>query len=113
MPVPSSSFIVQDTSNISSASPYYDLYIGWQSTDISNFASYKLEESTSTDNNNYGSYVDVVSSSLADVSTNYFVYRNLDTDLYYRFRLVVFDTNGNISVRSNNFITAKPDGVQN
>ena len=112
-PIPSSSFMVQDTSNITAVSPYYDMYIGWQSTDQTNFASYKLEYATSSDNTTYTSYQDIVDSSLSTISSNYYFHRNLNSNLYYRYRLGVLDTNGNISVRSNSSTTTKPDGVQN
>ena len=113
MPVASGSFMVQDTSNVSASPAYYDLYIGWQATDATGFASYKLEQATSTDNITYGDYTIISSSSFSDVTNNYYVYRNLYPDLFYRFRLGVVDSNGNVSVRSNSYITTKPDGVQN
>ena len=46
-------------------------------------------------------------------STNYYVHGDLNNSLYYRYRVGVKDTNNNISVRSNAYINAKPDGVQN
>ena len=112
-PVPSGSFIVQDTSNIFANPPYYDMYVGWESTDATNFASYKLEYATSSDNVTYGDYIVITDSGFSVANNNYFVYRNLNPNLYYRFRLAVVGTNGNTSVRSNSFVTTKPDGVQN
>ena len=112
-PVPSGSFIVQDTSNISAVPPYYDMYIGWQAVPATGFASYKLEYATSNDNSTYGSYVVISDSGFSTANNNYYVFRNLDSTKFYRFRLAVVGTNGNTSVRSNSFVTAKPDGVQN
>ncbi|NCU28084.1 MAG: DUF1566 domain-containing protein [Candidatus Moranbacteria bacterium] len=112
-PVPSSSFIVQDTSNVSANPAYYDMYIGWQAAASEGFSSYKLEYSTSLDNSTYGEYASVSNIVLSDVNTNYYIFRNLDPSLFYRFRLGVVGSNGNTSVRSNAFTTAKPDGAQN
>ena len=112
-PVPSSSFMVQDTSNITATPPYYDMYIGWQSTDETNFASYKLEYATSTDNATYSNYQYISDDSLTSINSNYYFHRSLNSNLYYRYRLGVLGTNGNISVRSNGSTTTKPDGVQN
>ena len=112
-PVPSGSFIVQDTSNISAVPPYYDMYIGWQAVSATGFASYKLEYATSTDNTNYGNYTALSDPGFSVVTNNYYVFRHLDSAKFYRFRLAVVGTNGNTSVRSNSFVTAKPDGVQN
>ena len=111
IPVPSSSFIVQDTSNLSI--PSYDMYIGWQAASVNGFASYKLEKATSNDNITYSTYQTIVDASFSVVGSNYYVYRNLDSSKFYRFRLSVIGTNGNNSVRSNSYITTKPDGVQN
>ena len=113
-PVPSSSFLVQDTSNVSTNPPYYDMYVGWQPAGSDGFYGYKLEYSTSLNNVNYGEYFSVPNPNLLnDVSTNYYIFRNLDPDYFYRYRLGVIGANGNISVRSNAYTTAKPDGIQN
>lgn len=112
-PVPSSSFIVQDTSNISANPAYYDMYIGWQTATGEGFGSYKLEYATSLNNSTYSEYTPVPNVGLSEVNTNYYIFRNLDSSLFYRFRLGVVGLNGNTSVRSNAFTTAKPDGVQN
>jgi hypothetical protein len=113
MPVASGSFMVQDTSNVTANPKYYDLYIGWQATNADEFDSYLLEQATSSDGETYSAYTAINGSGFSDVATNYYVYRNLDPDLWYRFRLAVVDTNGNISVRSNSYTTTKPDGIQN
>ncbi len=112
-PIPSSSFLVQDTSNISATVPYYDMYIGWQAASINGFSSYKLEYATSNDNINYGSYTSISDSGLSTYSTNYYIHRNLTPNTFYRYRLGVIGTNGNTTVRSNSYITTKTDGVQN
>jgi len=110
-PIPTTSFIVQDTSNISI--PSYDMYLGWQAASATGFSSYKLEYATSSDNINYTGYGTISDSSFSSYGSNYYVYRNLNPDKFYRFRLGVIGSNGNTSVRSGSFITVKPDGVQN
>jgi len=113
-PVASSSFMVQDTSNLSAVPPYYTMYLGWQSnTDVSGFGSYKLEYATSTDNLTYGNYTTISSTSFSDSTINYYMDTGLTANLFYRFRLSVVGTNGNTSVRSNTYLTARADGVQN
>lgn len=113
VPIPSSSFLVQDTSNINASPPYYDMYIGWQAASSTGFSSYKLEYATSTDNTTFGNYSSISDASLSTVSTNYYMHRNLNSDWFYRYRVGIVGTNGNTSVRSTAYITAKPDGVQN
>jgi hypothetical protein len=110
-PIPSSSFIVQDTTNLSI--PSYDMYIGWQAAGATGFSAYKLEYATSDDNITYGDYGTISDASFYVVGSNYYVFRNLDSTKFYRFRLGVVGTNENTSVRSNSYITTKPDGVQN
>ncbi|MDD3093419.1 MAG: Calx-beta domain-containing protein [Clostridia bacterium] len=112
-PVATSSFMLQDTSNISAVPPYYDVYIGWQASEETGFSSYKLEQATSSDNITYNDYVDISSASLSNYTTNYYISRNLNPDLYYKYRLGVVNSEGNVSVRSNASIITKPDGVQN
>ncbi|HEU0085857.1 MAG TPA: immunoglobulin-like domain-containing protein [Candidatus Paceibacterota bacterium] len=110
-PIAASSFFVQDASNL--AIPSYDIYVGWESAGASGFSSYNLEFSTSADNITYGSFTSVAESWNSNPTTNYFVHRNLNPNLYYRYRLGVVGTNDNVSIRAGAFTTAKPDGVQN
>ncbi|MEI6580666.1 MAG: immunoglobulin-like domain-containing protein, partial [bacterium] len=110
-PVDSNSFVVQDASN--PRIPSYDMYISWKAiTDATGFDSYKLEFATSTDNSFFSSYQSI-GTGMDSSTTNYFVHRSLDPTKYYRYRLGVVGTNGNISVRSGGYVTAKPDGIQN
>jgi len=110
-PILASSFLVQDTSNITI--PSYDMYIGWKAlVDTTGFASYNLEYAISTDNVTYGAYASV-GDSMSNPVTNYYVHRNLDSTKFYRYRLGVVGTDGNTSIRAGAFTTAKPDGVQN
>jgi len=110
-PILASSFLVQDTSNITI--PSYDMYIGWKAlVDTTGFSSYKLEYATSTNNVTYGSY-SPVGDGMSNPVTNYYVHRNLDSTKFYRYRLGVTGTDGNTSIRAGSFTTAKPDGVQN
>ncbi|KKP34691.1 MAG: Calx-beta domain-containing protein [Candidatus Nomurabacteria bacterium GW2011_GWE1_32_28] len=110
-PILATSFLVQDTSNITI--PSYDMYIGWKALDdTTGFASYNLEYATSTDNVTYGSYASV-GDGMSNPVTNYYVHRNLDSTKFYRYRLGVVGTDENTSVRAGAYTTAKPDGVQN
>ncbi|HBI25859.1 MAG: adhesin [Candidatus Wolfebacteria bacterium GW2011_GWC2_39_22] len=110
-PIPSdpSGFLIQDVSKVGTAD--YRLYIGWATSSAVNFGSYKLEYATSTDNTTFGTYSDAAL--ITDVATNYLVHINLNNALYYRYRLAVKNTQGNTSVRSNAYINARPDGIQN
>ena len=110
-PIPSdpSGFLIQDVSKVGTAD--YRLYIGWATSSAVNFGSYKLEYATSTDNTTFGTYSDAAL--ITDVATNYLVHVNLNNALYYRYRLAVKNTQGNTSVRSNAYINARPDGIQN
>jgi len=117
-PVASSSFMAQDTSNIPAGT--YDMYLGWAATSGINFASYKLEYEKSSNNSDYtdangtpDTYSVISDSSLNTASTNFYVFRNLIGNEFYRFRLGVVDTNGNISVRSSDHLTTRADGAQN
>lgn len=110
-PIPSTSFLIQDTSSVLSTPPTYSMYIGWQVSTSTNFADYELEYATSTNNSTYGPYAEV--SEITASSTIYYVHGDLNTNYYYRYRLGVRDVNGNISVRPTVYTTAKPDGVQN
>ena len=110
VPVPVASFGVQDTSDTSNGT--YDLYLGWKVSTDNNFSSYKLEYATSEDGENYGDYSNIESSSFSNINTNYFTFKNLDSNLYYRLRISVVNTDGYISIRSKELV-AKPDGIQN
>ena len=110
-PIASSSFIAQDTSNLIAGT--YDMYLGWAAGSATNFASYKLEYATSADNITYNAYTTISDTSLSTASTNFFVDRNLIGNEFYRFRLAIVDTNGNVSVRSSDHLTTRADGVQN
>jgi hypothetical protein len=112
-PVPTSSFIVQDISNVSDTPPTYSMYISWQPSTSTDFSAYKLEYATSNDNITYTDYVSISDATFFNPSTSYYVFSNLLPQTFYRFRLGVLGTTGNISVRSNPFITTKTDGVQN
>jgi len=110
-PVDANSFVVQDASN--PKIPSYDMYISWKAiTDTTGFASYRLEYATSSNNVNFSPYQSI-GTGMSDSTTNYYVHQNLDPTKYYRYILGVVGTNGNISVRSGGYVTAKPDGTQN
>ncbi|MEK7520267.1 MAG: fibronectin type III domain-containing protein, partial [Patescibacteria group bacterium] len=108
-PVAGDTFLVQDVSKASLSD--WRLYIAWEAATTTSFASYKLEYATSTDNTTFGSYADVTT--ITDKTTNYYVHTSLNNSWYYRYRIGVKDTAGNTTVRSNAYINAKPDGVQN
>ncbi|MDD4308237.1 MAG: DUF5011 domain-containing protein [Thermoplasmata archaeon] len=111
-PISGNSFLVQDASN--SNIPSYDMYIGWEPVSSpTGFASYKLEYATSTDNSLYSSYSAVSGGGMSDTTTNYYVHRNLNSSLYYKYRLGVTGTDGNTSIRAGSPVTARPDGIQN
>ncbi|MCM2339445.1 MAG: fibronectin type III domain-containing protein [Burkholderiales bacterium] len=111
-PVAANSFLVQDSSNINIST--YDMYIGWgEIVDLTGFSAYKIEYATSDDNVTYGSYTAVTADGMSNPTTNYYVHRLLNPNKYYKYRLGVVGTNGNVSVRAGAPIVAKPDGVQN
>ena len=110
MPAASGAFLVQDVSKLATSD--WRLFIGWETATSSDFASYKVEYATSTDNVTFSSYANATTP-ITTISTNYYVHQNLNTSLYYRYRLGVTATNGNTSIRSNASTTAKPDGSVN
>ncbi|MBI5912960.1 fibronectin type III domain-containing protein [Candidatus Azambacteria bacterium] len=110
MPAASSSFLVQDVSKVGTSD--WRLFIGWETATSSDFASYKIEYATSTNNTTFSSYINATTP-ITSISTNYYVHQNLNTNLYYRYRLGVTAANGNTSIRSNASTTAKPDGAVN
>ncbi|MEK7494200.1 MAG: fibronectin type III domain-containing protein, partial [Patescibacteria group bacterium] len=110
MPAASGAFLVQDVSKIATSD--WRLFVGWETATSSDFSSYKIEYATSTDNSTFSSYINATTP-IANIATNYYVHQNLDTNLYYRYRLGVTATNGNTSIRSNASTTAKPDGAVN
>ena len=110
MPAASSAFLVQDVSKLGTTD--WRLFVGWETATSSDFASYKIEYATSTDNIIFSSYANATTP-ISSISTNYYVHQNLTTTWYYRYRLGVTATNGNTSIRSNASTTAKPDGAVN
>ena len=110
MPAASGAFLVQDVSKIATSD--WRLFVGWETATSSDFASYKVEYATSTDNTTFSAYANATTP-ISVVSTNYYVHQNLNTSWYYRYRLGVTATNGNTSIRSNASTTAKPDGSVN
>ena len=111
MPLSSTNFIVQDVSNVNVTPKDYKLYISWEMSTSTIFSSYKLDYATSNDNIAYGSFSDVTV--IASSATNFYVHTNLNTALYYKYRVGVKDTNAIITVRSTAGVVARPDGVQN
>lgn len=112
-PLPQSSFLIQDISNLNVSPPDYKLYIAWETSTSTSFASYKLEYATSSDNITFGSYSDTPTPVITASTTNFYVHPSLNTSWYYRYRVGVKDTAGNTTVRSSAYVNAKPDGVQN
>ena len=108
-PVDEQSFLIQDTTN--TYLHKNELYIGWGAVTSPNFRSYKLEFATSA--NNYATYQTVVDSGMNDPTKNFYIdNNNLNSSLYYNYRIGVVDNNGNTSVRAGAKSSARPNGVQ-
>lgn len=110
-PIPASSFIIQDISNVANSA--YDVYLGWQKSGEENFLRYNIEEHIYIDGHGFDKVRDVVDPLLSDIETNYYVIRGLSNTNIYKYLLSVEDVNGNKSVRTGDNINIMPDGVQN
>ena len=110
-PISSAAFFIQDVSKVSIND--WKLYISWESSTSTVFSNYSLEYATSSNNTDFGPYASVIYPAISDKTVNYYLHANLTNTWYYRYRIGVTDSNGNTTVRSNAYINARPDGIQN
>ncbi|MFA6585679.1 MAG: fibronectin type III domain-containing protein [Candidatus Paceibacterota bacterium] len=112
-PIPTKLFTVTDTSNVSSTPAYHQMHMDWQAVSSSGFSSYKLEYKTSRNNINYigNGYTSISSTALNNVSTDSYDDKSLTPDNFYKYRIGIIGTNGNVSMRSDT-ILVRANGFQ-